>query len=563
MSRNHINHRIIASKITLHLLFTLVFALLFCSGCGNDPSVSNAGLNNTSVFTSDEQETNSTDTSGSDNRLDSQKDKQDTDLISDHTNDEQTTGYTDYDDVLAYYYGLLSDRSDEMIDEYSSNWLMDLRSISDTYERLDRAGYCFMDITGDGHEELILGAFPCEYENHFEIFNIYEMYEGKVRLLDEGWERNRLFLLDSGSLYNESSSGAGNFEFGEFYLDPSNYKRNWIDYYIADTWEDLKLYHNTTGSYEMSEDDIINATEKDLDSLIDSFRNRIVPIDLIPFSTLIEKYGDPVNCLFYVREDDGYGKKQTLFTLDDPYSVNVIFSAKEDVKNFTYYSLICTDVSDDGTAYYEETPVLNVGDIKRFDDPFILQATFGDVFAQYGFSYVDTFGRTHYFGLYESGKDGSIGAIEYKTENNSSGSIKDDILYISASSTLYWNDKSYPPEQIIDGSLELAWQEGKEGDGEDEYVIIAFDKELTLKGITINAGYQKSEKLYKENGRPKDISITYSDGTIKKYTLNDTFGEQTIVFDDPIKTSSLKITILSVYKGSKYDDTSISEIVLF
>lgn len=150
------------------------------------------------------------------------------------------------------------------------------------------------------------------------------------------------------------------------------------------------------------------------------------------------------------------------------------------------------------------------------------------------------------------------------TANKSPSDFEMSFVYnFDASSSLLWNGIDYPPEQIADGSLAHAWQEGVEGYGEGEYVTIYFDDLYTIEGMNINAGYQKSKKLYYQNGRPKKISVTFSDGESQIFTLEDVFKQQKIKFDEPIETDSVTIEILSVYKGTKYKDTSISEVSFY
>ena len=73
-------------------------------------------------------------------------------------------------------------------------------------------------------------------------------------------------------------------------------------------------------------------------------------------------------------------------------------------------------------------------------------------------------------------------------------------------------------------------------------------------------GYFKSQKLYNENSRPQVLLLTFSDGKSVRLHLEDKFEVQSFTFDKPYSTSSVKITIQSVYKGSVYEDTSISEV---
>lgn len=132
-----------------------------------------------------------------------------------------------------------------------------------------------------------------------------------------------------------------------------------------------------------------------------------------------------------------------------------------------------------------------------------------------------------------------------------------------SSSSLVWNGINYPPNQIYDYRLDTAWQEGVAGNGEGEYVIVSFDNTYTLRGMEICSGYFKSQKLYYENSRPQALMLTFSDGKSVKVNLRDAFESQVITFDRPYSSYYVKITILSVYPGTEYEDTSISELRFF
>ena len=137
---------------------------------------------------------------------------------------------------------------------------------------------------------------------------------------------------------------------------------------------------------------------------------------------------------------------------------------------------------------------------------------------------------------------------------------KGAITNIEASSSLTEDGVTHSPDRVCDGSLKKAWVEGADGQGIDEYIYFEFDDEYKIKSIDINAGYQKSKALYNKNSRPKKIRISFSDGSSECKVLKDVYGKQKITFSDDIVTDSIKLEILSVYEGSKYDDTVISEI---
>jgi len=168
---------------------------------------------------------------------------------------------------------------------------------------------------------------------------------------------------------------------------------------------------------------------------------------------------------------------------------------------------------------------------------------------------------------------------------------------------------------LFDNDPTTAWVEGVAGYGEGEMIVIGLGDKLPEK-LVISNGYQKSEGIYNSNSRPKTIRLTvytgyFLDGEvtelasiyrIKKlispftYMLKDQMGKQEIplgldpgavikekeksleqfkkIFskniedikkycqgcsDKPEFQYLLKIEIVDVYKGSRWDDTCISD----
>ena len=150
------------------------------------------------------------------------------------------------------------------------------------------------------------------------------------------------------------------------------------------------------------------------------------------------------------------------------------------------------------------------------------------------------------------------------TENSEMPAISmENIQRVSASSYLKEKSIQHIPERLIDQDTTTAWVEGVSGTGEGEFVCFELDGSYTINGIKIWNGYQKSEDLYYKNARPQKLEVEVSDGTSERLKLQDNVdGSQTFYFDGRI-TSYVKISILSTYKGSKYEDTVMSEIELF
>ena len=141
----------------------------------------------------------------------------------------------------------------------------------------------------------------------------------------------------------------------------------------------------------------------------------------------------------------------------------------------------------------------------------------------------------------------------------------DAVAAVDATSYLIQSSYSlyHTPDRMMDGDLSTAWVEGASGDGIGESVTFTFDGTYLVSGFQIYAGYQKSDALYEKNSRPADLTVTFSNGDEAAVTLADESGSQYIAFDAPVETSSVTLTIDSVYSGSKYEDTVISEIAFY
>lgn len=153
--------------------------------------------------------------------------------------------------------------------------------------------------------------------------------------------------------------------------------------------------------------------------------------------------------------------------------------------------------------------------------------------------------------------------------------------------------EKYPVTNIIDGNLTTAWADGVKGSGVGEVVVVEQLSDI----MWIWAGYGKSKQLYAANNRPAKIKI-YILGTFchdctpqicmtsnmtvlatKELTLKDVNSFQSFALPKfSVKDNTLDdcpgrgtepeqfrkfvaIEILSVYTGTKYDDTCVTEIM--
>ncbi len=133
-------------------------------------------------------------------------------------------------------------------------------------------------------------------------------------------------------------------------------------------------------------------------------------------------------------------------------------------------------------------------------------------------------------------------------------------------SSILADDKDrYIGTNIIDGTIN-SWAEGVNGPGIGENIMILFEAPVKLSCFYIKNGFGVL-KWFNANNRVKDLefesSVIFSEQYEKKkfvITLKDAQELVRIDLPESIVCRDIKLTIRSVYKGSRFDDTCISEI---
>jgi hypothetical protein len=121
-----------------------------------------------------------------------------------------------------------------------------------------------------------------------------------------------------------------------------------------------------------------------------------------------------------------------------------------------------------------------------------------------------------------------------------------------------------------DMSLGTAWVEGAKGAGVGEYLEYTVDltalkeTELTLTELVVFNGYRKSRDLWQKNGRVRALTMTVNGKPRGTVLLADAYNHQRVKIA-PIRLAArrktvIRFTIASVYPGSKYEDTALTEL---
>lgn len=105
-----------------------------------------------------------------------------------------------------------------------------------------------------------------------------------------------------------------------------------------------------------------------------------------------------------------------------------------------------------------------------------------------------------------------------------------------------------------------------------DFLEVKFQREITITKIRIAGGLFKSEDLFYKNNRPREIVLSFFNTeknqmmkkSIKETTwiLEDKMVYQELIFE-PIVINRLVFGVFDIYKGSKYNDTCVSEVELY
>ena len=137
------------------------------------------------------------------------------------------------------------------------------------------------------------------------------------------------------------------------------------------------------------------------------------------------------------------------------------------------------------------------------------------------------------------------------------------LTFICTSSNLAeQSGNTYTALNLLDGDPATAWVEGIDGDGIGEYIALQFSEPTELYSIDFLNGYTKSDSIYAANGRVREMLLTFSTGDQMIVEFEDTTNSQTLDLIGTPPTLWLTMEIQSVFEGTRWSDTALSEIKL-
>ena len=220
---------------------------------------------------------------------------------------------------------------------------------------LDKIGYAYRDITGDGVDELIIGIIG-EGDEPSVVYDIYTMVDRMPAHVVSGTARNRYYALEYGGIANVASGGANESVVALYEIEPGT--TNLMQQYTLkyDGYEDEKnpwfVSYDDGATWE-------SMTEEEYTDRLKMTEERYLKLDFKPVSDLIaidyskvdlSKYGTFTNMIDDFKPGMGYANEKVGDT--DVFFVSTgCYNGENETKNAIDSSLFVYDYAADKIAY--------------------------------------------------------------------------------------------------------------------------------------------------------------------------------------------------------------------
>lgn len=120
---------------------------------------------------------------------------------------------------------------------------------------------------------------------------------------------------------------------------------------------------------------------------------------------------------------------------------------------------------------------------------------------------------------------------------------------------------NFGPDQAVDSNPKTAWVEGSRGPGLGNWIMLRFDQPQPVRYLGFENGFGKQieSERWQHLARVKDALIETSDGLMQRVRLRDTDQPQFVDLGRDIQPTWIRLTLLSVYPGTKWQDTALNE----
>ena len=123
---------------------------------------------------------------------------------------------------------------------------------------------------------------------------------------------------------------------------------------------------------------------------------------------------------------------------------------------------------------------------------------------------------------------------------------------------------SYAAKNVTDRKVSTVWVEGDTGgSGLGSAITLDLPPGSSVSEIHVWNGNWYSWDFWNRHNRVKELEVEFSDGTKQKFTLQDEQVVETLRLTKPVTTDSVKLKVKSIHRGTTFNDTVISEVMIF
>lgn len=137
------------------------------------------------------------------------------------------------------------------------------------------------------------------------------------------------------------------------------------------------------------------------------------------------------------------------------------------------------------------------------------------------------------------------------------------IASVEAKSSYSDGGANFPADNVKDGKSASPWFEGDPGNGVGAWIEVNLGGDHKVTKVQMLAGDWTSGGNWGRANRPQEVEIKWSDGSTEMWKLTDEWKIQTFTPKAPKSTSTIRFKVNSLYSGSAFPDTAISEILVF
>lgn len=120
---------------------------------------------------------------------------------------------------------------------------------------------------------------------------------------------------------------------------------------------------------------------------------------------------------------------------------------------------------------------------------------------------------------------------------------------------------NYSPANLVDHNSETTWHEGEEDAGIGQQLTFTFADDAIVSAIRLENGKGTSKEEYYENNRMASFRVFDKQAVLVE--LSDSEEVQYILFENPIMEKQVTLIVDSVFGGTKWNDTCITEITFY